>query len=52
MIQIESVEISYFRSIYYLRFKNIEDLCVLSGKNDSGYSSPQKLDRPLRWTFL
>lgn len=39
MIQIEKVEISYFRSIYSDTFKGLGDLSVLCGKNDTGKSN-------------
>jgi predicted ATPase len=39
MIQIEKVEVRYFRSIYSASIKNAHDLCVISGKNDSGKSN-------------
>jgi AAA15 family ATPase/GTPase len=39
MILIEKVEISYFRSIYALRLKDLTDLSILSGKNDCGKSN-------------
>jgi AAA15 family ATPase/GTPase len=42
MILIERVEIYYFRSIYTLKLLNLKDLCVLSGKNDSGKSNVLK----------
>jgi predicted ATPase len=39
MIQIESIEIRHFRSIYKLRLQNISDFTVISGKNDVGKSN-------------
>jgi predicted ATPase len=39
MIQIDQVEISYFRSIHTLKIKNLRDIVVLSGKNDCGKSN-------------
>lgn len=42
MIQLEGIEIYYFRSIYTLKIKNLRDLCILSGKNDSGKSNVLK----------
>ncbi len=39
MIQIEKVEISYFRSIYSSTIKGVEDLSVICGKNDTGKSN-------------
>lgn len=39
MIQIESVEIHYFRSIYKTRFRNLTDVVVLAGRNDIGKSN-------------
>jgi AAA15 family ATPase/GTPase len=39
MIQINSVEIYYFRSIYHLKIKTLKDLNVISGKNDCGKSN-------------
>jgi len=42
MIQIENIEIKYFRSIYSMQIKGLKDLCVLSGKNDCGKSNVLK----------
>ena len=39
MIQLETIEIYYFRSIYTLKIKNLRDLCVFSGQNDCGKSN-------------
>lgn len=39
MIQIENVEVSYFRSIYNSTIKGLSDLSVLCGKNDTGKSN-------------
>jgi AAA15 family ATPase/GTPase len=39
MIQIDKIEISYFRSIYNLKLDGLQDLSVLSGKNDCGKSN-------------
>ena len=39
MIQINKVEISYFRSIYSSTLKSLSDLSVLCGKNDTGKSN-------------
>ena len=39
MIRIESIEIYYFRSIYYLKLSNLQDLIVFSGRNDCGKSN-------------
>jgi len=39
MIQIEKIEIQYFRSIYSETIKNLKDLSVFSGKNDCGKSN-------------
>ena len=39
MIQIEKITIKYFRSIYSLTLKNLNDISVLSGKNDCGKSN-------------
>lgn len=39
MIQIEKIEVRYFRSIYSASIKNANDLCVISGRNDSGKSN-------------
>lgn len=36
---IKDIEIKYFRSIYSIKLKNILDLTILSGKNDSGKSN-------------
>lgn len=36
---IKTLEIGYFRSIYKVEFKNLEDLNILFGKNDSGKSN-------------
>ncbi len=36
---IRSIEISYFRSIYKIRLKDLADLNVFSGKNDAGKSN-------------
>ncbi len=38
MIQIEKIEVKYFRSVYSIKLKNIKDVTVLSGKNDCGKS--------------
>ena len=42
MIQIEAVEVKYFRSIYRLRLKNLKDVTVLAGRNDIGKSNVLK----------
>lgn len=42
LIQLEAIEIYYFRSIYSLKIKNLKDLSVLSGKNDCGKSNVLK----------
>lgn len=39
MIQINKVEVSYFRSIYSSTISNLGDLSVLCGKNDTGKSN-------------
>lgn len=39
MIQIEKIEVKYFRSIYNSAIKKIGDLSVLCGKNDTGKSN-------------
>ena len=39
MIEIQSVEIRYFRSIYHLRLTNLQDVNVLAGCNDVGKSN-------------
>ena len=39
MQHIREIEIKYFRSIYNLKFKNLIDCTVFSGKNDSGKSN-------------
>jgi predicted ATPase len=39
MIQIDSIEISYFRSIHKVKLRNLTDLVVLSGRNDIGKSN-------------
>ncbi|OQA90669.1 MAG: recombination protein F [Elusimicrobia bacterium ADurb.Bin231] len=39
MIQIEAIEILNFRSIYEVKLENLQDLNVLSGKNDCGKSN-------------
>lgn len=39
MIQISTIEIYYFRSIYHLKIKNLKDLNIISGKNDCGKSN-------------
>lgn len=39
MIQIDKVDIYYFRSIYTLKLKNLIDITILSGKNDCGKSN-------------
>jgi len=39
MIQIEKLEIRYFRSIYKAVIKDLGDLAVLSGRNDCGKSN-------------
>lgn len=39
MVQIEKVEISYFRSIYSLKVKDLKDVCIFAGKNDTGKSN-------------
>jgi len=39
MIQIDHIEISYFRSIHTLKMKSLRDIVVLSGKNDCGKSN-------------
>jgi len=39
MIQLEGIEILYFRSIYILKIKKLQDLSILSGKNDCGKSN-------------
>lgn len=39
MIQISSIEIYYFRSIYRLHLKNMNHLNIFSGKNDYGKSN-------------
>lgn len=39
MIHIESIEISYFRSIYSLKIDNLKDICIFAGKNDTGKSN-------------
>ncbi|MBN2041221.1 MAG: AAA family ATPase [Spirochaetes bacterium] len=39
MIQIDKIEISYFRSIYKIKLTNIKDLVIFSGKNDCGKSN-------------
>ena len=42
MIQLESVEIKYFRSIYRLRLRGLRDATVLAGRNDIGKSNVLK----------
>lgn len=42
MIQIHSLEIRYFRSIYFLRLTGLHDVNVLSGCNDVGKSNVLK----------
>ena len=39
---IKKVEINYFRSIYSVDLKNIDDLNILIGGNDSGKSNTLK----------
>ena len=39
MIQIDKIEIFYFRSIYKIKINKLKDLSVLSGKNDCGKSN-------------
>lgn len=39
MIQIDSIEISYFRSIHKIKLRDLTDLVVLSGRNDIGKSN-------------
>ena len=39
MIQIDKVEIFYFRSIYKVSIKDLRDLNIFSGKNDAGKSN-------------
>lgn len=39
MIQIEKIEIKYFRSIYHATIQNLRDVAVFSGKNDCGKSN-------------
>ncbi len=39
MIQIDTVDISYFRSIYRLKLRNLKDISILSGRNDVGKSN-------------
>jgi hypothetical protein len=39
MIQIEAVEVKYFRSIYRLRVKDLRDVNVFAGRNDIGKSN-------------
>ncbi|HBU08229.1 MAG TPA: hypothetical protein DEA99_03335 [Candidatus Omnitrophica bacterium] len=39
MIQIDSIEVWYFRSIFNIKLRNLKDLSVFSGKNDSGKSN-------------
>ncbi len=39
MVPIEKVEIKYFRSIYSATLEGLQDLTVLSGKNDCGKSN-------------
>ena len=36
---IEEIEISYFRSFYKIKLRNLKDLSVIFGKNDSGKSN-------------
>lgn len=36
---VEEIEISYFRSFYKFRFKDLKDLNVIFGKNDAGKSN-------------
>lgn len=42
MIQIDSIEIWYFRSIFNLKLRNLKDLSVFSGRNDCGKSNVLK----------
>lgn len=42
MIQIDSIEIWYFRSIFHLKLKNLTDLAIFSGRNDCGKSNVLK----------
>jgi predicted ATP-dependent endonuclease of OLD family len=39
MIQIEHVEIKYFRSIYRVRLPKLTDVIILAGRNDVGKSN-------------
>ncbi len=36
---IDSIEIKFFRSIYHIRLKSMEDVTILSGRNDVGKSN-------------
>lgn len=36
---IKKIEISYFRSVYSVDLKNVDDLNILIGGNDSGKSN-------------
>jgi len=42
MIQIDSIEIWYFRSIFNLKLRSLKDLSVFSGRNDCGKSNVLK----------
>lgn len=42
MIQVEEIQIKYFRSIYNLQLKDLKDLTVFAGKNDIGKSNVLK----------
>ncbi len=39
MIQIDKIEIRYFRSIYHLKLNNLSDITILAGANDVGKSN-------------
>jgi len=39
MIQIDKIEIQYFRSIYKIKIKDLQDIIIFSGKNDCGKSN-------------